>query len=170
DQLDQAAERLVEKAAVVAEVDAIIAEGRPLRPFFSGQQPWGARAHGSDRAEFGKRLSTVLSHWQINHLAADMAADMGMPWRDEQPGISYLDGIEGLPGLEVWESPRAARRRAAERQAAIAVQTLREPCSSCTAAPGNPCMTNGGRLAETPHRPRVTAATRVIDGAGEGAQ
>ncbi len=158
DQLDQTAADLSRKAEVIADVDQIITERRPLRPFFPTREPWGLRAHGSDRDKWGKRLSTVLSHRQINSLAL---ADM--PWRDEEPGITYLDGIAGLPGLDAWESPRAARRRAAARAKAIDALARQILCPTCSAPAGRDCTTKTGRLAEQLHRPRVAAATTDYD-------
>ncbi|MCX9193162.1 hypothetical protein C3Y87_17480 [Carbonactinospora thermoautotrophica] len=161
DELDRTAKHLEEMSQVIAEVDRIITERVPLKPFFPGREPWGARAHRADpdRQTWPKRLSTVLTHWQIRSLARE-----DMPWRDEEPGIPYLDGLAGLPDLENWESPRAARRRAAERLDAIQAQALRESCERCDAGPGQPCRTSTGRLAEAYHRPRIHRATAVVDG------
>lgn len=156
--LDQTATDLAAKATYLADVDRIITDRVPLNPFFGGREPWGLRAHGSDREQFGKRLSTVLTHWQIRHLA-----QKDMPWRDDEPGIPYLDGIEGLPGLEAWESTRAERRRAAEREAAIRGLTRLTVCPTCEAGSRQDCRTKTGRLAEQFHRPRIAAATTEYD-------
>ncbi|MEV7805078.1 hypothetical protein AB0O28_19215 [Microbispora sp. NPDC088329] len=158
DRLDAIGKELAGLARDVAKADQVISEWHPLRPFLHANEPWGARAHGSDRDKWGKRLSTVLSLRQILWLASD-----DLPWRDEQPGIPYLEGLQGLPGLEEWESPRAARRREAERQAAIQKQALQEHCDSCKAEPGRQCVTRNGRVAEMFHRPRIVAATATVD-------
>ncbi|MGW3346766.1 zinc finger domain-containing protein [Nonomuraea rubra] len=157
--LDALAKELAELGRDVAKVDIIISEQQPLRPHLHANEPWGARAHGSDRTEWGKRLSTVLSLRQILWLAADA----NMPWRDEEPGIPYLAGLAGLPGLEDWESPRAAARRTAERLAAIDKQALQEECDSCSAGAGKHCRTKNGRYAEAFHRPRIRAAAATVD-------
>ncbi|MER5325916.1 hypothetical protein [Streptosporangium roseum] len=122
------------------------------------REPWGARAHGSDRQQWGKRLSTVLSLHQLLALVSD-----DLPWRDEEPGIAYLDGLNGIPGVEEWESPRAARRQAAARQAAIQAQAQQERCSTCQAIAGAHCRTENGHIADAYHRPRITRATQVVD-------
>jgi hypothetical protein len=165
DELDRMAEDVGDRAAELAKVDAVIQDGRPLpRTMFGGNEPWGAAAHGADpdKAKYGKRLSTVLSFHQILRLAYDE-----MPWRADQaePGISYLEGLEGLPGLDRWESPRAARRRAQEREQRIQAQTRQEVCPTCHAEPGGECRTRTGRLAELDHKPRRQKAVATIDAA-----
>ncbi|GAA5076538.1 hypothetical protein HNP84_007354 [Thermocatellispora tengchongensis] len=160
DRLEHMSKELATLARDVARIDTIITELQPLRPYLHQREPWGTRAHGSDREQWGKRLSTVLSMRQIIYLAAD-----DLPWRDEEPGIPYLAGIEGLPDLEEWESPRAARRREAARQAAIQEQALQETCTTCSAQPGRPCVTSTGRTAELYHKPRIKAATAEVDAA-----
>jgi hypothetical protein len=152
---------LTRYAEAIAGADRIITDRVALARFFGVDQPWGARAHGSDRAVHGKRLSTVLTHWQICHLAEAST----MPWRDQQPGIPYLDGLVGLPGLDRWESPRAARRRAAERERRIREQAAREFCRTCEVREG-PCRTKTGRLAEMFHKPRLAAAVKQVDAHG----
>ncbi|MFG2000398.1 hypothetical protein ACGFNU_14715 [Spirillospora sp. NPDC048911] len=101
----------------VAETDQIITDDRPLKPFLSmhNREPWGSRAYGEDPATWGKRLSTVLSMRQILMLAREDEE----PWRNNEPGISYLDGIKDLPGIDDWVSKRAADRLARARHAAI---------------------------------------------------
>ncbi len=158
DRLDTIAAELAKLGHDVAQADVVIAEWQPLRPYLPNREPWGARAHGSDRDKWGKRLSTVLSLRQVLVLVAD-----DLLWRDEEPGIAYLDGLNGIPGLEEWESPRAARRRAAARQAAIQAQAKQEECTTCQAIPGTHCRTKNGHVAETFHKPRIALATRVVD-------
>ncbi|MDX3106057.1 zinc finger domain-containing protein [Nonomuraea angiospora] len=158
DQLDSYATGVDGLAQSLAETDAIISENRPLRPTFSPGRPWGLRALETPPDSSGKRSPTVLSNWQICSLARPLR--WGEP---EEPGIPYLTGIAGLPGLERWESTRAADRRAAERVVAIRQEAARQPCTSCSAEPGKPCTTRTGRVAEMFHRPRLTAATAVVD-------
>lgn len=162
DELDQMASRLDSNAEALAEVDVIITEDRPLMPTFAGVEPWGAAAHGADpdKTKFGKQLSTVLSPWQIRALARD-----DMPWRAEQAVelTSYRAGLEGLPGLDRWESPRAVRRRAEQRERRIRQQSRQEPCTSCGTAPGSQCRTKTGRLADVDHQARRRAAIAAID-------
>ncbi|MFI6883958.1 hypothetical protein [Streptosporangium canum] len=86
-----------------------------------------------------------------------------LPWRDEEPGLAYLDGLNGIPGLEEWESPRAARRQAAARQAAIQAQARQEVCSTCQAIADTHCRTKNGHIADAVHKPRLAAATQVVD-------
>lgn len=145
----------------VAETDQIISEDRPLKPFLSmhGCEPWGSRAHAEDPAVWGKRLSTVLSMRQILMLARQDEE----PWRNNEPGISYLDGIKDLPGIEEWVSKRAADRLARVRDAAIQAQAKQERCTTCEAVAGTWCRTKNGRVAESFHRPRLKAATTIVD-------
>ncbi|MGI5292933.1 hypothetical protein ACQEVF_57815 [Nonomuraea polychroma] len=156
--LDRMADELAKLGDDIARVDDIISNWQPLRPYLHQREPWGTRAHGSDRNTWGKRLSTVLSLRQLLYLAA---ADQ--PWLDEEPGIAYLDGIKGVPGLEEWESVRAAKRREAARQAAILAQARQEHCTTCQAIPGVLCRTRNGHLADSMHKPRLAAATAVVD-------
>lgn len=158
DRLDSMAKDLAALGVDVAKADQVIAGWQPLRPYLHNREPWGVRAHGSDREQWGKRLSTVLSLRQVLYLAAD-----DLPWRDEETGIAYLDGLNGLPGLDEWESPRAARRRAAEREAQIQEQAMREHCATCQAIPRAYCRTKSGQLAETFHKPRLKAAIATVD-------
>lgn len=162
DELDRSANDLARKAERVAEVNGIIADERPLHRMFNGTEPWGFAAHGvdPDKTRYGKRLSTVLTHHQISALARP-----DMPWRADQaaPGISYLDGLDGLPGVERWESRRGAKRRAQEREARIFQQTRQIQCPSCGAEPGRECQTKTGRVAELSHQPRRQAAVVLVD-------
>jgi hypothetical protein len=163
DELARTAAQLTRTAETVAEVDGIVTDERPLARGF-GSEPWGFAAHGADpdRKQYGKRLSTVLTPHQICSLAR-----LDTPWRADQaePGVAYLDGLDGLPGLERWESQRGAKRRAAEREARIRTQTRQEPCTSCGAEPGRACQTRTGRLAEIDHQPRRQAAVATVDAA-----
>ncbi|WP_433259405.1 hypothetical protein ACQPYK_50150 (plasmid) [Streptosporangium sp. CA-135522] len=152
DRLDAMADELGRLGQDVARADAVISQWQPLRPYLPNWEPWGARAHGSDRQQWGKRLSTVLSLHQVLALVSE-----DLPWRDEEPGIAYLDGLNGIPGLEEWESPRAARA------AAIQAQARQEVCATCQAIAGTHCRTKNGHIAETYHKPRITLATRVVD-------
>lgn len=160
-ELDRMASDLTRSAERIAEVDAIITDERPLMRSF-GSEPWGFAAHGldPDKSRYGKRLSTVLTHHQIIALARTDS-----PWRANQaePGIAYLEGLDGLPGLERWESQRGAKRRAKEREERILKQTIKEPCPSCGAEPDRGCQTKTGRLAELAHQPRRQAAVAVVD-------
>lgn len=159
--LDRMADELARVGGHIAEVDAIIVDGKPLARTF-GSEPWGAAAHGldPDKTKYGKRLSTVLTHHQIVALARPDS-----PWRADQaePGVPYLKGIAGLPGLDRWESQRGAKRRAKEREQRIFAQTRLESCPSCGAEPKGECRTKTGRLAEVSHRPRRQAAIATID-------
>lgn len=175
EQLDRMADQLTDQAGTVADVDRIITDQAPLAPFFNGREPWGARAAETEPGQYHKRLSTVLTPRQIRHLAewqratGLLGARPARPQRQlpkspaEADGIPYLDGLAGLPGLDAWESARAGERRARDRAAAIAEQTLRETCESCNAGPGEHCRTKTGRLAEQSHQPRIRTATAVID-------
>ncbi|MEV4250955.1 hypothetical protein AB0J63_47165 [Streptosporangium canum] len=158
DRLDAMAEELGRFSHNLARADTVISQWQPLRPYLPNREPWGARAHGSDRQQWGKRLSTVLSLHQLLALVSD-----DLPWRDEDPGIAYPDGLNGIPGLEEWESPRAARRRAAARQETIQAQAKQEVCSTCQAIAGTYCRTKNGHIAEAVHKPRLAAATQVVD-------
>ncbi|MFF0250769.1 hypothetical protein ACWEU6_12665 [Streptosporangium sandarakinum] len=158
DRLDAMADELARLGRDVAQADTVISEGQPLRPCLPDRVPWGVRAHGSDRGQWGKHLSTVLSLRQLLMLAA---ADL--PWNDEERGIAYLDGLNGLPGLEEWESPRAAERRAAAQRAAIQAQARQEHCETCQAVPGTHCRTKNDRIADAYHKPRLALATQVVD-------
>jgi hypothetical protein len=162
DELDGAASRLASSAETVAEIDTIISDEQPLAPTFGGTEPWGFAAYGADpdKKRFGKQLSTVLTHWQIRSLARD-----DRPWRADHAveGIPYLAGLDGLPGLDRWESARAAKRRAADRERRILAQTLQEPCDTCGAQPGRECQTRTGRVAELAHQVRRRAAVATVD-------
>ncbi|RCG17908.1 hypothetical protein DQ384_39380 [Sphaerisporangium album] len=158
ERLDSMAKDLEVLGRDVGRADTIITEFQPLRPFMPDRAPWGVRAHGSDRDKWGKRLSTVLSLRQILAQAAE-----DLRWRDEEPGIPYLAGLDGLPGLEEWESVRAARRRAAAREAAIQAEARQQRCSTCRAMAGTYCRTKNGHLAGTFHKPRLAAATKTVD-------
>ncbi|SEB43861.1 hypothetical protein SAMN04489727_1749 [Amycolatopsis tolypomycina] len=162
EELGTVGNRLAGLAETVAEVDAIITEERPLARTFGGTEPWGFAAYGVDptQTKYGKRLSTVLTHHQIKALTRSDA-----PWRADhaEPGVSYLDGLDGLPGLGTWESKRAAERRAAEREQRIREQTRNESCTTCGAQPGRDCQTRTGRLAEMPHQGRRQSAVATID-------
>ncbi|GHH57624.1 zinc finger domain-containing protein [Lentzea cavernae] len=164
DDLDRAANELVRKAERVAEVNGIIADEKPLHRKFNGSEPWGFAAHGADpdKTRYGKKLSTVLTHHQIVALARP-----DMPWRSDQtePGIAYLDGLDGLPGLDRWESKRGAKRRAQEREQRILATTRQTPCPSCGAEPNRECRTKTGRVAELSHQPRRQAAVAHVDAA-----
>lgn len=163
ERLDSMARELTGFAEEVAETNAIIEEGRPLMRSF-GSEPWGAAAYGADpdRSQYGKRLSTVLSDRQIRALARPDS-----PWAADhaEPGISYLDGLDGLPELHRWESPRAVKRRAREREERIQAETGRQPCPTCGAEPDRECRTKTKRVAQTPHEKRRAAAVAVVDAA-----
>lgn len=158
--LHRTADDLTRTAKTLAEVDAVITDRTPLMRTF-GKEPWGAAAHGLDRDEFGKRLSTVLTPRQILGLARTDS-----PWRFEQaePGIAYLDGLDGLPDLDRWESQRGARRRAAEREERILAETTKHACPTCQAKPDAPCKTKNGWVSDKAHQPRRKAAIAVVDG------
>ncbi|ONF73922.1 hypothetical protein AVR91_0204110 [Amycolatopsis keratiniphila subsp. keratiniphila] len=168
DELSGQASRISGLAETLAEVDNIITEERPLARTFGGTEPWGFAAYGADtdKTRYGKRLSTVLTHHQVAALARP-----DTPWRADQaePGIPYLEGLDGLPELDRWESKRADKRRAAEREKRIREQTRAEPCTTCGAEPGRECQTRTGRLAEMPHQARRQAAVATIDGTAEPA-
>jgi hypothetical protein len=161
--LDRAAGELARSAERIAEVDAIITDELPLARTF-GSEPWGYAAHGldPDKTKYGKRLSTVLTHHQIIALGRTDS-----PWRADQavPGVAYLDGLDGLPGLDRFESQRGARRRAKEREQRILEQMLKQPCPSCGAEPDRGCKTKTGRMAELSHQPRRQAAIAAVDAA-----
>ncbi|MFE9099792.1 zinc finger domain-containing protein [Actinomadura geliboluensis] len=173
DELDHMARRLEEAGFDVGELDAVITSRTPLAPTLPDGSPWGARAVDADAsrakpvviATMRQILGMARWHQQTRTLVELPAR----PQRQRTPspaapdGIPYLDGIDGVPGLEQWESPRAAERRARARAAAIQVQARQTQCTTCDAAPGDPCRTKTNRVAETYHRPRVTAATAVID-------
>ncbi|ACZ87575.1 hypothetical protein [Streptosporangium roseum] len=158
DRLDAMAEEPGRFGQNLARADTVISAWQPLRPYLPNRESWGARAHGSDRQQWGKRLSTVLS---LHQLLAPVSDDL--PWRDEEPGIAYLDGLNGIPGVGEWESARAARRRAAARQAAIQDQAQQERCSTCQAIAGTHRRTENGHIADAYHKPRITRATQVVD-------
>ncbi|GAA1613355.1 hypothetical protein GCM10009733_006810 [Nonomuraea maheshkhaliensis] len=145
----------------IAEADTIISEHRPLKPHLSmhKREPWGSRAHGEDPATWGKRLSTVLSLRQILMLARQDHE----PWGNQEAGIAYWDGIKDLPGIEDWVSKRAADRLAQARTTAIQAQAQRERCDTCQAPAGVLCRTKNGHVAESFHKPRLKAATVVVD-------
>lgn len=159
--LDRIADDLARKAETIAEVEAIIADEKPLARRF-GSEPWGFAAYGLDpeRTIYRKRLSTVLTHHQITALARPDS-----PWRADQaePGISYLEGLDGLPDLDRFESQRGARRRAREREDRILKLTTELPCPSCGAEAGRSCTTKTGRVAELSHQPRRQAAVAHVD-------
>jgi hypothetical protein len=176
DRLDSIAGELADFAGNVAKVDRIIADRTPLAATLGGGpygDLWGARALAQEARRTPPPV--VLTLWQILALARWHDAELLLdelperpvrqrtpaPWRAE--GIAYLDGLAGVPGLDAWESPRADRRRAGERRAAILAQALREPCTTCKAEPGAQCRTKNGRIADAFHRPRLDAATKVID-------
>lgn len=160
-ELDRKASDLARTAEQIAEVDAIITDEKLLARKF-GSEPWGFAAHGldPDRTTYRKRLSTVLTHHQIVALARPDS-----PWRADQaePGVAYLDGLDGLPGLDRFESQRGARRRAQEREQRILEQTRQLLCPSCGAEPDRDCRTKTGRVAELSHQPRRQAAVAVVD-------
>lgn len=160
EQLDGTASSLDQLATSLAQTDAIIAGEQPLSPFFERDRPWGFRALNAKPDSLGRRPSTVLSNWQICALANRQT------WDDDQPGIPYLEGLAGLPDLDSWESSRAAERRQAERALAIQQAAAREPCTTCGAAAGNPCVTRTGRVAEMFHRPRLAVGTAAVDRTG----
>ncbi|MFD9948823.1 hypothetical protein ACFWYW_46770 [Nonomuraea sp. NPDC059023] len=161
DRLTALSRELGQLGADIGKVDEIITEQRPLAPYLSmhGREPWGSRAHGEEPAKYGKRLSTILSLRQIERLARHDEE----PWANHEPGIPYLEGIKDLPGLEEWESKRAADRLARARHAAIDAQAKEELCTTCQAKPGSWCRTKNGFVADTFHKPRTRAATAVVD-------
>lgn len=175
DDLDAMANRLEEASQNVAELDAVITGRAPLAPTLPDGAPWGARAVDAETPQRSKPTVIPTMH-QVLGLARwhqETRALQKMPVRPvrqrtpspaAQDGITYLDGIAGVPGLDEWESPRAAERRARARVALIQVQARQEHCATCGAAPGDLCRTKTGRAAETFHRPRITAATKAVDG------
>lgn len=174
DDLDSMARRLEEGGQHVGELDEVIASRAPLAPTLPDGALWGARAVDSDTSQ--RRMPVVVpTMWQVLGLARwhqETRALVGLPARPERQrtassaapdGIAYLDGIADVPGLENWEAPRAAERRARERAALIQVQARQEHCKTCRAEPSDLCRTRPGRGAETFHRPRIIAATKVVD-------
>ncbi|MFI6883954.1 hypothetical protein [Streptosporangium canum] len=53
DRLDAMAEELGRLGQDIAQADAVISAWQPLRPYLPNREPWGARAHGSDRDKWG---------------------------------------------------------------------------------------------------------------------
>ncbi|MCQ0012764.1 zinc finger domain-containing protein [Actinomadura madurae] len=165
---------LEEHGQNVGELDAVIASRAPLAPTLPDGAPWGARAVDADTPQRIKPVVIPTMH-QVLGLARwhqGTRALVTLPPRPERQrpaspaapdGIAYLDGIADVPGLDAWESPRGGERRARERAALIQVQARQEHCTTCNAAPGDHCRTKTGRVAETFHRPRITAATAVVD-------
>ncbi|WP_433330093.1 hypothetical protein [Spirillospora sp. CA-294931] len=180
DYLDSQAKQLSNLSERVAQLDQTIADRVPLASTLPDGAPWGARAHQARDERPDARLVIIPTMEQVLglvrwHQATRVFGDLpARPARQRPPsplltnGIPYLDGLADLPDLEHWESPRAARRREAQRQAAIQGQALQEDCSTCQAAPGAHCRTRNGRIAEAVHRPRINAATHTIDDAALG--
>ncbi|TDD31676.1 hypothetical protein E1287_25790 [Actinomadura sp. KC06] len=172
--LDSMARRLEESGQKVAELDAIIAGRAPLAPTLPDGALWGARVLDTKDPKRSKPV-VIPTMYQVLGLARwheQTRALIDLPVRPERQrppspaapdGIAYVDGIADIPGLDAWESPRAAERRARARAAAIQAQALCEHCTSCDAAPGDHCRTKTNRVAETYHRPRITAATATVD-------
>ena len=174
-EVDHMAQRLEEAGQKVAELNTVIAGRSPLAPTLPDGAPWGSRALDPSNAVTSRAPVVIPTMYQVLGLARwhqETRALVMPPPRPERQrtaspaapdGIAYLDGIADVPGLDGWESPRAAERRARERAAAIQVRARQEPCATCDAAPGDYCRTKTNRVAETFHRPRITAATKAVD-------
>jgi hypothetical protein len=153
-QLEQHAQDVAGLAEEISKADQVIRERQPVARTLQDGRPWGTSAVNEETDPQSHMTPTLtLTLHQLLALSGTRAQTAN--------GIPYLDGVAnvvGRGGPYVAGRPKA---RGPSRQAReMEIAAFQQACSSCGAAPAQPCTTNSGRVMASVHKPRLAGTLR----------